>query len=182
MIPISPSREVRRCPEPVNASDTQEKAPPLVAKLGVSGRMRHERTRTIIRWLLIAAFVAAGLFHLLLPAPFLRITPAWVPAPEVVIALTGWCELAGAVGLAVPRLRKAAGVGLALYALCVWPANMKHALDYAAAAGFGPGWFYHAPRLLFQPVIIWACLYAGGVPIRARDRAALPPPPAPAPR
>ena len=25
------------------------------------------------------------------------------------------------------------------------------------------GWGYHAPRLLFQPVLIWAALYAGEV-------------------
>jgi uncharacterized membrane protein len=138
--------------------------------------------RPVLRWLLIAAFAAAGLFHLCLPQPFLRITPGWVPWPETVIAVTGWCELAGALGLALPRTRHAAGLSLALYALCVWPANMKHALDYGAVAGFGSGWLYHAPRLLFQPVIIWACLFAGGVinwPIRALGRAEPPAPPPP---
>jgi uncharacterized membrane protein len=132
---------------------------------------------------MMAAFAAAGLFHLFLPAPFLRITPSWVPWPERVIALTGWCELAGALGLALPRTRGAAGIGLALYSLCVWPANMKHAFDYGLAHGFGPGWLYHAPRLLFQPVIIWACLFASSWidwPFRARDRAA-PPTARPAP-
>ena len=38
-------------------------------------------------------------------------------------AAGGVAEIAGAIGLMIPRLRYAAGIGLALYALCVWPAN-----------------------------------------------------------
>ena len=46
--------------------------------------------------------------------------PDLVPDPAAVIALTGVAELAGAAALAQPwspRLRYAAGIGLALYAL-----------------------------------------------------------------
>ena len=80
------------------------------------------------------------------------------------IRLTGVAELLGAAGLLIPQLRKAAGVGLALYALCVWPANVKHALDALEPGGGLPlSWLYHGPRLLLQPVIIWACLWVGEV-------------------
>lgn len=77
----------------------------------------------------------AGLFHLACPAPFLRIIPGFLPRPETVIALTGLAELAGAAALVQPfstPLRRAGGIGLALYALCVWPANINHfAIDMA---------------------------------------------------
>lgn len=131
--------------------------------------------RSPLRWLLIAAFLLAGLVHIIHPDLFLRIVPSWVPTPRATVILTGWCEIAGAIGLMVPRLRWWAGVMLALYAVCVFPANIKHALDYGHASGFGRGWFYHGPRLLFQPIIVWWCLYAAGAidwPFRARDRAA----------
>ena len=52
-----------------------------------------------------------------------------MPHPEAVIALTGLAELAGAAALLQPwspGLRRAGGIGLALYALCVWPANVNH--------------------------------------------------------
>jgi uncharacterized membrane protein len=62
--------------------------------------------------------------------------------------------------LLVPRLRRAAGIGLALYAVCVFPANIKHALDQVAIGGTTLGWWYHGPRLAFQPVIVWSALWA----------------------
>ena len=83
-----------------------------------------------------------------------------------VVMLTGLAELAGAVALAQPwsrGLRRAGGIGLALYALCVWPANFQHFLLDSASADGGLGLAYHVPRLMAQPLVIWAALWAGGV-------------------
>lgn len=126
-------------------------------------RPRVETARTILRWVLAAAFLVAGVLHIRSPAPFLAITPAWVPMPGMVILLTGIAEVAGAIGLFVPRMRAAAGIGLALYAVCVYPANVNHALNSIAVGGSALGWGYHGPRLAFQPVIVWWALFAGGV-------------------
>ena len=123
----------------------------------------RERLRVALRWLLAAAFLAAGFFHILVPAPFLRITPGWVPAARIVILATGLCEFAGAFGLMIPRLRWIAGVMLAIYTVCVYPANIQHAVLFAEHGTSWTGWLYHVPRLLFQPVIVWWCLFAGGV-------------------
>ena len=120
-------------------------------------------TRIFFRLLLAAAYFAAGVLHIKSPGGFLQITPAWVPFPEAVIFLTGVAEIAGALGLLIPRLRYAAGVGLALYALCVFPANINHAVNDIAVGGSHLGWWYHGPRLLAQPVIIWWALIAGNV-------------------
>ena len=120
--------------------------------------------RTGFRWLLAIFYAVAGYFHLAAPAPFLTITPAWVPMPEGVVAATGIAELAGAAGLLQsrwPELRRAAGIGLALYALCVWPANFQHMMLDMDRANGGLGLGYHIPRLAFQPVLIWLALWAG---------------------
>jgi uncharacterized membrane protein len=138
--------------------------------------------RRLLRWLLAAAFLAAGVLHLTHPAPFARIVPPWVPQAQLVVLATGWCEVAGAIGLLLPATRRWAGALLALYALCVWPANVQHMLLFAQAPHRWTGWLYHGPRQLLQPVIIWWCLYAGEVidwPFTARSRAA---PPAAPPR
>ena len=119
--------------------------------------------RRVARWVLAAAFAAAGALHLVSPEPFLSITPDWVPQPETVIQLTGVAEILGALGLQVPRYRRAAGIGLALYAVCVYPANIKHAVDFFEGGGDPGGWLYHGPRLLFQPVIVWWALWSAQV-------------------
>jgi uncharacterized membrane protein len=119
--------------------------------------------RIIFRWLIAILYFAAGVAHILRPEGFLAITPNWVPFPEQVVFWTGVTEIAGAIGIVTQRFRYAAAIGLALYALCVWPANINHAVNNIAMGGntLGPG--YHIPRLMLQPVIIWWALWAGGV-------------------
>ncbi|WP_092166619.1 DoxX family protein [Bosea sp. OK403] len=115
-----------------------------------------------MRWLMAAFYLAAGLLHLRSPAAFLPIMPDWVPAPREVVILTGVAEILGAAGLLVPSLRKAAGIGLALYALCVFPANIKHAMEAIVVPGLPTSWWYHAPRLALQPILIWWALFCSG--------------------
>jgi uncharacterized membrane protein len=117
----------------------------------------------IFRILLAIFYFGAGVLHLKSPEAFLQITPSWVPFAPQVVAFTGVAEIAGAIGLFIPRVRRAAGIGLALYALCVWPANFHHALSDIAIGGRDLGWSYHGPRLAFQPVLIWLALWVGGV-------------------
>jgi uncharacterized membrane protein len=133
--------------------------------------------RTALRVLLALFYAFAGVAHLQNPGVFLAITPDWVPYPAEVVALTGIAELAGAVGLLIPRTwiswpRPAAGIGLALYALCVWPANFNHAFNNIAMGGETLSWWYHGPRLAAQPLIIWLALWVGEVidwPFRRRN-------------
>lgn len=120
--------------------------------------------RAALRYSLAAIYVIAGVAHIRSPAGFVQITPDWVPAPQFVVLATGLCEIAGAVALAfVPRLRRAAGIGLAAYAVCVFPANINHAINDIAVGGVQMSWWYHGPRLLFQPVAVWWALWVGGV-------------------
>lgn len=136
---------------------------------GVNRAPRFARRASIFA--LALAYFVAGVAHLRSPATFLAIMPGWVPFPREVVLGTGLCEIAGAVALMTQRLRYAAGVMLALYALCVYPANIKHAVDGVAIGGTRLGLWYHIPRLALQPVLIWWALHAGGVigwPFRER--------------
>ena len=101
-----------------------------------------------------------GIVHLAATDRFLPIMPDWVPQPRLVVIGTGLCEIAGALALFVPRLRRLAGVGLALYAVCVFPANVKHAVEGIHLPPIPDTWWYHGPRLALQPVMVWWALYA----------------------
>jgi len=117
--------------------------------------------RRIARWALAAFYGLGGVGHLVFTDAMVRIVPPLVPAPRAVVIVTGVLELIAAVALASPQWRRAAGYGLAAYALCVWPANMRHAmLDLTTGTGLPLA--YHGPRLLLQPLIIWWALWASG--------------------
>jgi uncharacterized membrane protein len=125
--------------------------------------MAVETVRAVARLVLALAYFAVGIVHLTRPEGFLPIMPDWVPFPRDVVLATGVAEIAGAIGLLIPRLRRAAAWGLAAYAVCVFPANIKHAVEGIAIGGEVLGWGYHGPRLLAQPVIVWWALWAGGI-------------------
>ena len=127
--------------------------------------------RTVLRIVLAACYGVAGYMHIAQPEPFLSIMPEMIPFPEAIVLWTGVAEILGAIGLVQwydIRLRRAAGIGLALYALCVWPANINHfAMDMTRPDG-GLGLAYHIPRMFAQPVIILWALWAGDVRIPHR--------------
>src|ERR1700761_6389824 len=95
---------------------------------------RLDRLRLVLRLLLVAIYVGAGALHLGAPDGFLVIIPPGIPFPRDVVLFTGACEMAGALGLIIPRTRRLAGIMLAIYAVCVWPANIYQAF-----------WHVHAP-------------------------------------
>ncbi|WP_439596786.1 DoxX family protein [Falsiroseomonas sp.] len=116
-----------------------------------------------MRWGLAAALVFFGIDHLAMPGRYLPMIEGLVPWPGAVIMLTGLCEVAGAIGLLVPRLRRAAGILLAVYFVCVFPANIRNALQGLAVEGLpAAGWYYWA-RLPLQPLAIWWSLRAAEV-------------------
>ena len=124
--------------------------------------MTKPRIRPILKWVLAAFYAFAGYKHLTAPEPFLGITPHWVPWPETVVMLTGVAELLGALALVQPfdaRLRKLAGWSLALYAVCVFPANINHFIIDMHKPDHGLGLAYHLPRMPAQPLLVWLALW-----------------------
>ncbi len=121
-----------------------------------------EHWRVYCRISLAVLYGVAGVLHVTIPAPFLKITPVWVPDASHLILITGICEMAGAIGLLIRASRRTAGAALALYAICVFPANIKHAVgDLAGADSTYWQWLYHTIRLPLQPLLVWAALFGG---------------------
>ena len=130
--------------------------------------------RTVLRLVLALLYAIAGVLHLVAPRPFLEIMPGGLPFPTEIVFLTGIAEILGAAALAQgwsASLRKAGAIGLALYAVCVFPANINHFAIDMARPDQGLGLAYHVPRMIAQPIIVWWALWAGGVtdwPFRRR--------------
>jgi uncharacterized membrane protein len=107
-----------------------------------------------LRIMLAALFTVSGTAHVVVPAPFVRIVPPFLPRPDVLVAVSGAAELAGAAGLLVPATRHLAAWGLIALLVSVYPANIQMLAQ--AIRSDGSPWWRAALRLPLQPVLIWA--------------------------
>lgn len=132
----------------------------LLGRLGVAS-LRDGRA--CMRLSLAVAIVFFGMDHLLTPERYLAMIDAWMPWPAAIVAITGVCEIAGGLGLLLARLRRWAGLLLAVYFIAVFPANVHNALQGLDVEGLpGSEWYYWA-RLGFQPLAVWWALYCTGL-------------------
>jgi len=109
------------------------------------------------RGLLSSLFVVAGVLHFLVPGGYERIVPPYLPLHRELVYLSGAAEILGGLGLLPQRTRRAAGIGLVLLLIAVWPANVQMLLD--ARASQEPRWRLALlwARLPLQVVLIaWA--------------------------
>jgi len=104
----------------------------------------HARTLTLLRWSAAALFVAAGVNHFINPAFYRRIIPPVFPSPDLLVAVSGACEIAGGIGLLVPPLRRTAGWCLIVLLVAVFPANLYMAV-----------WPDRIPGLVVPAWLLW---------------------------
>lgn len=101
-------------------------------------RLRPIPARTLAVYALAALFVGAGAMHFAIPRSYEAIVPPALPARLFLVYLSGACEIAGGLGLLVPRTRRLAALGLIALLAAVFPANVQMLAD-ALAAG-KPQW------------------------------------------
>jgi uncharacterized membrane protein len=124
-----------------------------------------ERARRVLRYLLAAFFIAAGLNHFRAPDTYVSMIPPWLPKPYALNAVSGACEVLGGIGVLLPSLRIAAGWGLVALLVAVFPANL-----HVALMGRMPGFSFSPTtlwlRLPFQAVlaawVAWVAIAGNG--------------------
>ena len=82
------------------------------------------RLKTVCIAIVFAWFFIGGLGHFLAADFFLKIVPPALPYRLPAVYISGFFELAGALGLLLPALRSAAGMGLFALTVAVTPANV----------------------------------------------------------
>lgn len=118
--------------------------------------------RTAFVVLLALFFIAAGANHFWHPRWYERIVPPWLPAPALLVQISGAAEIAGGIGVLFPAARLYAGIGLIALLVAVFPANVymaQHAQLFARLASAPLLWL----RLPLQAVLVawvwWTCVY-----------------------
>jgi uncharacterized membrane protein len=85
--------------------------------------------KAILRVVLALLMASAGVLHFISPQPFVRIVPSWLPAPLLLVYISGFFEILGAIGLLIPRTRRLAAWGLVALLIAVFPANINMAVN-----------------------------------------------------
>jgi len=89
-----------------------------------------------------------------------RMMPDWIPQPLAIIYFTGLCEIAGAIGLLLPGVRRAAGIALIVFFIVVFPANVEAARSGVGLGGKRPTplWLRASMQVLFIALTWWSAL------------------------
>ncbi len=110
--------------------------------------------RRLQPYLIGALFVAAGTLHFKYPRTYEAIVPPAFPAREHLVAVSGFFEILGGLGVVLPGLRAAAGWGLIALLIAVFPANIYMAIESERFASVAPGWALYG-RLPLQLLLMW---------------------------
>ena len=102
-------------------------------------------------------FTAGSHFHPRTRADLVRMVPARLPAPALLVTATGVLELAGAIGRMVPRALPAAAYGLIVLLVAMLPANIHAAREGLIVAGRrAMPLLWRLPLQLFWIVALWS--------------------------
>ena len=85
--------------------------------------------KSVLRYILAAAFVLAGTYHFLNPPFYLRMMPPVLPAPLFLVYLSGVFEILFGVLLLIPRFSRIAAWLIIALLIAVFPANIYMAMN-----------------------------------------------------
>jgi uncharacterized membrane protein len=111
-----------------------------------------DRSRTLLG----AFFLSAGVNHFLIPRTYESIVPPSMREDAArLVAISGVAEIAGGIGVLLPRTRRLSGLGLIALLAAVFPANLHMAREPERFPRI-PRWALYA-RLPLQPLMMrWA--------------------------
>lgn len=135
--------------------------PTFVRNSIASFKNNLQNNKEVLRVILAVCMVVAGTLHFLVPDPFIKIVPAPLPEPAIIVYVSGIFEILGGLGLLVPPVSRRAAWGLVAIFILVFPANLNMAFNDIHIDGVPDGWWFQAIRLPFQGVLMaWAYWYA----------------------
>jgi uncharacterized membrane protein len=131
--------------------------------------MNRDLVKTVLRWLMTILMTFAGVMHFVKPASFVAMVPSQLPAPLLLVQVSGVAEIAGGLGLILPQTRRLAAWGLVALFIAVFPANVNMAVHHLPLDGkpVAPALLW--ARLPLQLVLIaWAAWYARPARVASR--------------
>ena len=129
--------------------------------LGALGVKRLSSWREAGRIALVIMFLFTGFSHFSsLKHDFAAMIPEPLPNDLWVIYVTGVFEIAGALGLLIPRIRRLAGIYLVLLLVAMFPANVNAIINGIPFGGDAPTplWVRAPMQLLYIGMVWWTSI------------------------
>lgn len=127
--------------------------------LGLAGLAAFGTWEASARDALSLMLIFTGVSHFtFMKEDMARMIPPAIPWPRAMVAFTGVCEIAGAVGLLLPDFRHAAAYALVVFFLAVLPANI-HAARAGVTLRGKPAtnlWLRIPMQVLFIAIAFWS--------------------------
>lgn len=117
------------------------------------------KARDVVRYGLVVLFLFTGATHFTaIKHDFAAMVPPPLTGQLWVIYLTGVLEIAGAIGLTVPKVRRLAGICLMLLLLALFPANAYAAVNAIQFRGSPPTdiWLRGLIQLVLLAALWWS--------------------------
>lgn len=116
--------------------------------------------RNLARHAFVFFFISAGINHFVNPSFYLKIIPPFLPAHELINALSGAAEMVIGILIAMPRTRAIGGWAAIALLVAVFPANLYLFAHQELIPAVPP--LLHLLRLPLQALFIaWAYFAAG---------------------
>ena len=91
-------------------------------------QLPESQTKKVLLFAFSIFFIGAGLDHLVNPEFYLSIMPPIFPMHSEAVLISGVLEIVGGIAVLMPVLRRAAGWGIFVLLIAVYPANIYMAL------------------------------------------------------
>ena len=133
----------------------------LLRGLGLLGVRRLSSWREAGLIAVVIMFLFTGSTHFTgMKHDYAAMLPSPLSGNLGIIYLTGVLEIAGALGLLVPRTRRLAGICLVLYLLAVFPGNVYAAVNEVPFRGEPPTplWLRTPIQLFFIGMVWWTAV------------------------
>ena len=112
-------------------------------------------TKKVLLFAFSIFFIGAGLDHLVNPEFYLSIMPPIFPMHSEAVLISGVLEIVGGIAVLMPGLRRAAGWGIFVLLIAVYPANIYMALYPELFPSIHSGFLYFRLPLQFL-FLYWA--------------------------
>lgn len=110
-------------------------------------------TLEISKYILAGLLIIAGILHFVTPKFYLKIMPAYLPAPSTLVILSGIAEIICGILLLIPPAQIIGAYLTIALLVAVFPANVEMSRKYFVRKK--KGFWLSVLRLPLQIVLIW---------------------------